>query len=73
MAQLEYKSSDAIRDSDQLNRALNRNSLEFIKEVDDALVQERITLGKINLKILVFNTAMMLLLLFVVIFDYKKY
>ena len=73
MAQLEYKSSDAIRDSDQLNRALNRNSLEFIKEVDDALVQEKITLGKINLKILVFNTAMMLLLLFVVIFDYKKY
>ena len=73
MAQLEYKSSDAIRDSDQLNRALNRNSLELLKEVDESLVQEKIALGKIKLKMLVFNTVMILLLLAMEIFDYKKY
>ena len=56
-----------------MNRALNRNSLELLKEVDESLVQEKIALGKIKLKMLVFNTVMILLLLAMEIFDYKKY
>ena len=72
MAQLEYKSSDAIRDSEQLNTTQN-NLLEIYKEVDAALVEEKIAIGKIKLKMLIFNTIMILLLLALVIFNYKKF
>ena len=72
MARLEYKSSDAIRDSEQLNTTQN-NLLEIHKEVDAALVEEKIAIGKIKLKMLIFNTIMILLLLALVIFDYKKF
>ena len=72
MASLEYKSSDAMRDADNL-RAMNRQSLILLKEIDETLIQEKIALGKIKLKMLIFNTAMTLLLLAITIFDYKKF
>ena len=40
---------------------------------DKALIKEKIALGKIKFKMLLFNTTMTLLLLALVIFDYKKY
>ena len=49
------------------------NILELHKEVDAALVEEKIAIGKIKLKMLIFNTIMILLLLALVIFDYKKF
>ena len=49
------------------------NLLELHKEVDAALVEEKIAIGKIKLKMLIFNTIMILLLLALVIFDYKKF
>ena len=55
------------------NRVLNRNSLEFFKQADKALMLERVALGKIRLKMFLFNTCMILLLLLVAIFNFKKF
>ena len=55
------------------NRVLNRNSLEIFKQADKALMLERVALGKIRLKMFLFNTGMILLLLFIAIFNYKKF
>ena len=74
MALLEYDSQQHMQDQDQMtNRVLNRNSLEFFKQADKALMLERIALGKIRLKMFLFNTCMILLLLLVAIFNFKKF
>ena len=73
-ADVEFKYQDGPNDNrpSDRNRTLNTNSIALLNQVDSYLSKEKKSLGKIKIRMVIYNAIMTILIGVISVFDYKK-